>query len=373
MKFLLIMPKLAISSLVEYHFPLGIPYVSAAIKQAGIDVTTVNPNHNTRSIAEIVGELAPDFDAILTGGLSGQFYSIKNVIDAARQAKPSIITMVGGGVITAAPEIAMQAFGNVDIGMIGEEEKTAVELCKALEAGRTPENIPGLIWKNHKNQLIKNAVARGVIKDEIQFLLDGCPAINLSAMSEDETAVLQEEILECGSGFPPENQQLLNFNRQTGQGRVRGKCIKCGNEIVSGNLLFFCREYSLIYCPHCGVKYVPALPKELEQNFCKYIKGLTMAEKQIALWGVQAGIWKLFNENPEFKHPAITFIDTTEMRRNMKVTKAKKPILRPDIFLSRKFDSVIFCYPHLYSTYSQSAAQKYPLIDNFADILKCLA
>jgi biotin synthase-like enzyme len=61
----------------------------------------------------------------LTGGLSFQFISLQQLVDRVRFKFPKIKIIVGGGVITGCPQIAMQAFENkVDVGMIGEGEVT---------------------------------------------------------------------------------------------------------------------------------------------------------------------------------------------------------------------------------------------------------
>ena len=42
--------------------------------------------------------------------------------------------------------------------------------------------------------LYKRACASGVIPDPVQFLKDGCPIVNVSAMSDDEFDTLVHEI-----------------------------------------------------------------------------------------------------------------------------------------------------------------------------------
>jgi radical SAM superfamily enzyme YgiQ (UPF0313 family)/rRNA maturation protein Nop10 len=147
LRFLLIMPRLVQTVGDGYVFPLGIAYVSASLKKAGFDVRTLNLNHRDGSIEEILREAIQTqrIDVVATGGLSPQYHMVKHVLDAARRADPRIITVVGGGLISADPETAMTALDQADFGVIGEGEITMCALAAALEAGDDPATVAGLI------------------------------------------------------------------------------------------------------------------------------------------------------------------------------------------------------------------------------------
>lgn len=599
MKFLLMMPKLANSSKVKYNFPIGISYVSSALKKADIPVDTLNPNHAEDTVKDILKTLAPTYDVILTGGLSGQIHAIKDIIDAAKVANPQIITIVGGGVISSNPSVAMDTLTNADIGVIGEGEITNVELCKCLDQGHQLSDVAGIVYRSngalkqnarrevienldsipfpdldgfdiqtylrlssqtmfgsqgdrtffiltarscpfnctfcyhtlgnkyrvrslenvfieiellrdkygitqfvlsdelfasdkrrvmlfsqfmkdrhlswyatfridhvdnelieiikkstckqmffgiesvndgilksmHKNltrstiecnlkkvydanipfggnllfgdpqdtfqtckeniewyhkhpkynlslininaypgtRIYKDAVDNGLISDEKKFLLDNCPVINLSRMSDAECASIQKMILECNHGVSLTQQKLLSFNPETKQTVVYGRCIKCGTYVKSENILLFTKDYSYIYCPNCGVKHIARLPHELEYNLIYNIKSMLENRQKIVLWGVHPGTWSIFNSNEIFKHPDIIFVDSNHLRQNLKITDNNKSIFDPRIFQEEDFNSIVFCYPHLYSSYADSIKSQYPSISNFVDILSLLS
>lgn len=599
MKFLLIMPKLANNIHVKYNFPLGLAYISAAMKAAALAVDTVNPNHNGESIESVVARLAGNYDAILSGGLSGQFHSVKVIFDTAKRVNPHIVTIAGGGLITANPVVSMQALETADIAVVGEGEETTVELCRALEKGAPLDTVAGIVFKGsdgrisqterrpeianldsipfpdldgfdietylhlssqtmfgtqgertfflltarscpyncsfcfhtvgnkyrlrtlenifseiellntkygvqqfvlsdelfaaskervrkfseymksrklswyatfrldqvddeliaiiknstckqmffgiesvndsilksmRKNltrktietsikkvfdadipfggnllfgdpkdtvetcrenlewykrhpeynlsliniscypgtQIYQDALRRGIIRDEVQFLRDGCPVINISSMSERECATIQQEILEVGNGFPLKDQKLHSFNAETRQARVEGECRKCGKHIVSENILLLTKDYSYIYCPQCGAKHNACLPDEMAEKLEDKIALLLTQNRKIALWGVQPATWEIFNRSSVYTHPGITFVDSNGARRALKLTAAQKPIFPPKIFKEKHFDSVLFFYPHLYATYQQSIQSDYPLIENFTDALELM-
>ena len=150
MNYLLVMPRLIQEMGDGYSFPLGITYISSSMKHAGYKVYTVNLNHQTGDITTIIRDYINNFniDVVATGGLSFQYNTIKLVLDAARVCKSEIITIVGGGIITGDPEIAMTALVNADFGVIGEGEQTMNELCSALEHEADIAEIDGLIYHN---------------------------------------------------------------------------------------------------------------------------------------------------------------------------------------------------------------------------------
>lgn len=149
--FLLVMPRLVNRIGEGYNFPLGIPYVSAAMKKAGLNVYTVNLNHILGDVDEIIENEVKkhDIDAVFVGGTSGQYYPVKVVVDAARKIEEKeIFILVGGGMISADPIPAMKALEFADVGVIGEGEITDVEVAFAFQEGKSFENIEGIIYKN---------------------------------------------------------------------------------------------------------------------------------------------------------------------------------------------------------------------------------
>lgn len=147
LNFLLIMPRIVNQVGDGYSFPLGLPYISASMKKAGFHVFTCNLNHCAGKVEDIIAEQIRQhhIDVVLTGGLSFQYYPIKQLLDAVKRVDSKIPVFVGGGLITGDPETAMAALEGCTAGIIGEGEVTDVELCRALEEGHPLEEVDGLI------------------------------------------------------------------------------------------------------------------------------------------------------------------------------------------------------------------------------------
>jgi radical SAM superfamily enzyme YgiQ (UPF0313 family)/DNA-directed RNA polymerase subunit RPC12/RpoP len=154
LNFLLIMPRIVSTVGEGYNFPFGIAYISAVMKNSGLNVFNLNLNHIKGNIEEIIsGEIASNkIDVVMTGGLSFQYNSLKCIVDCIHYGYPQTRIIIGGGIITGDPETAMIALEYADFGVIGEGELTAIELCKALQCnvhGEALSEIAGIIYVNN--------------------------------------------------------------------------------------------------------------------------------------------------------------------------------------------------------------------------------
>ena len=152
MNILIAMPRIVNNAGEAYQFPLGLPYVSAALKKAKFRIFTINLNHYNDTVRNLlISQIEEhDIDIVMTGGLSFQFWSIYQIVEIVKKYNEDIITIVGGGLITSDPEAAMEALKYVDIGVIGEGEITVPELCERLVNGKLYTDVAGLILKDKK-------------------------------------------------------------------------------------------------------------------------------------------------------------------------------------------------------------------------------
>lgn len=148
---LLVVPRYFSTETCGYIMPLGILYVSAALKASGIaNVYTINLNHQEEPDEEVLKRMIEELDIQIVGssGISGQFIEVYPLMRLIKQIAPQVITIVGGGMITADAVPAMEAFdGYADFGVIGEGERTVVELVDAIYHEQDKRSINGLIYK----------------------------------------------------------------------------------------------------------------------------------------------------------------------------------------------------------------------------------
>lgn len=135
----------------RYVMLMGILYVSSHLKQSGAaNVHTLNMNHHAGSEDELLRSRIESLriDAVGLGGLSGEFADIDRMVRLIKRIDEKIITIVGGGLVTADPQTAMRAMPQADYGVIGEGEITLAELLGALAEGRPVSQIAGIVFRH---------------------------------------------------------------------------------------------------------------------------------------------------------------------------------------------------------------------------------
>lgn len=148
---LLVIPRYFSTPICGYIMPMGILYVSSALKASGVcNVYTLNLNHCVEDDRTVLSRVLEDWniDIVGSGGISGQFIEIYPLFKTVKEIDPSIVTIAGGGMVTADPAVAMEGFGKyADVGVIGEGEVTVPELVDAIGNGKPYSQIKGLIYK----------------------------------------------------------------------------------------------------------------------------------------------------------------------------------------------------------------------------------
>lgn len=142
MNYLFIVPKDNMYGMMI--IPPGIVYVASALKESGRNVFGVHLNFEEDADAAIGKAMDENkIDVVCTGGLSDQYLEIKKIIRTVREIKTDVFTIVGGGLITSEPEVALAGVA-ADIGIIGQGEFSICEVAAALEAKKSLYDIDGL-------------------------------------------------------------------------------------------------------------------------------------------------------------------------------------------------------------------------------------
>ena len=154
----------------HYVMPMGILYVSAYVKRSEVaNVYTLNLNHISGEEFDVLQSYITknNIDFVGLGGLSGEYSDIARIVSFVRKIDCNVIIQVGGGIMTADPEIAMQAMPDVDYGIIGEGEQTSVELIDAIAKRGDVSFVDGIIYRED-NELKKTS--RRVELDDLDSL-----------------------------------------------------------------------------------------------------------------------------------------------------------------------------------------------------------
>ena len=165
MNVLLVMPKVPYA-INDWNIPpVGILYVSSYMKKIGISVHCLNLCISDEEPCVAVERAIREngIDIVATGDLVVNYEAVREIVDCAKNVSSSIITLIGGGLVTHSPEEAMQLIPNADYGVIGEGEITDSELVLALENGTDPAKVDGIIYRDD-GKLVRSA-PRAPIED----------------------------------------------------------------------------------------------------------------------------------------------------------------------------------------------------------------
>ncbi|MFH2100104.1 MAG: radical SAM protein, partial [Pseudomonadota bacterium] len=144
--------------------PLGLGFVAGALRRARDDDVLILDAHarhlsdarlaaRIRDFApQVVGITATDFENVRVGEMAA----------IAKAQAPSARVVLGGPLVTA-HRTRILSDPNVDFGVVGEGEVTAVELLDALDGGGDLSRVPGLVFREN---------GEGVFTGERPFIQD---------------------------------------------------------------------------------------------------------------------------------------------------------------------------------------------------------
>ena len=147
MNFGMVVPKY-VNKGEPYQFYTGLAIVSACMKQHNYNVFCLNPNHYDGTITQQLMNFITNnkIDVICTGGMSGNYNEIRDVLKISKKFKSDIITIVGGTIITSNPNITLSNMKYIDYGVIGEAEETIIELANTIINKQDVSSIKGIAY-----------------------------------------------------------------------------------------------------------------------------------------------------------------------------------------------------------------------------------
>jgi len=150
----------------------GFPYVAAAVKKAGHEVFGCNINYDWclpnsydylhNKISDSIRRIKPE--VICVGGLSADFFFVRDVINIIREASDEIIIICGGGILTYDYEYIYSEL-KPDYGIIGEAEESIVLLLQNIKSRSFLSFIPGLIYSSGDGAVHVNDVVYATVSD----------------------------------------------------------------------------------------------------------------------------------------------------------------------------------------------------------------
>lgn len=137
------------------NYPLGLGIIAAVLTKAGIRFKTVDTyvRETTAGFIKTIASEKPDL--VLMSGFLGNYmyaflYSLSHKI---KEASPQTRIIIGGPIASTIPELLVGQC-HLDYAVVGEGEKTILELLSALKDGRDIKAVKGVAFKDDKGNLV---------------------------------------------------------------------------------------------------------------------------------------------------------------------------------------------------------------------------
>lgn len=145
----------------QYWVPLGLAYIAAILEKKGHGVQILDRDYILRKnkfdftkTDEVTVNLIKEFDAQIVGfsATTPNISDVNRFSKKIKEAKPEIITVVGGPHPTGEPVDTLKICGSIDILVRGEGEMTMLDIANGIDI----KNIAGLTYKREDGIIISN-------------------------------------------------------------------------------------------------------------------------------------------------------------------------------------------------------------------------
>lgn len=166
MNIVLLNPRLSTWS-PNVYVPLGLAYVAAALEQANHDVQILDFNVRKVKRAEFEEKIG-NAEIVGITGIITDYHEIVKLAHAVRTINNGAKMVLGGALATSLPERMLQAT-QADAVVIGEGERTIVELVSAIEQNEKLGDIRGIAYRENGNVIVTEPVIPIADIDAIPF------------------------------------------------------------------------------------------------------------------------------------------------------------------------------------------------------------
>lgn len=132
------------------HVPVGLACIATALDKADFkpDIFDIDLyEYNVENIRDFL-ENNNDYDIVGLGNIISGYKFTKIVANIVKDVMPNTLLIVGNTVATSAPEILLKCIPSVDIAVLGEGDRTVVDIVKVIELKKDWRSVPGIAYRN---------------------------------------------------------------------------------------------------------------------------------------------------------------------------------------------------------------------------------
>lgn len=129
--------------------PLGLYYLAGVLKGEGISSSIVDFNVQSFTLTDFYKYLKMYMPKIVgVTSYTFNFSAAVKILDVVRRCLPRVITVLGGVHASALPEEVLRRTQALDYVVIGEGERTFLELCRKVLSGEEPRDLRGIAFRD---------------------------------------------------------------------------------------------------------------------------------------------------------------------------------------------------------------------------------
>lgn len=251
-------------------------------------------------------------------------------------------------------------------GDIAETWETANNTLKWWREHAEYKTTLNLITVYPGSYLYQYACAKGIIKDRVQFLKDGCPQINVSQLTDKEYSIVVREIMEAPMTLAKTLSQVEAkvIDYQTARITLTGTCSVCQERNAWGSVKLFSSSY--LACDKCGQRYNVVLPDEILKTIDQNIAGLLHRYGKLAVWGLNYHTVNLFKRSTVLGDASVYPIEISEIKRKMDLYG--KRINSPEIISEENIEVIIVPIPAYINEITSRITANYKNVKIIIDI-----
>lgn len=243
-------------------FPIGLGYITTAIKNAGFVFDLIDIDAHRYSEQEVEHLIQKKkYDAVCMGCMVTGYKKVKTLSSVIKEHHPNAVIIVGNSVATSIVDTLLTRT-KVDIAVMGEGDETIVDLLTAINDSRPIEEVQGICFM--KDGKVFRTQNRSLIKD-----VSSLPFIDFSIFDIDIYIENSQFSVPDPLPFPREKLRALPVN--TARGCV-SNCDFCYH-VFKGNPYRY-------RSPESIVTEIKAMIDKYELNYIQFWDELTFFSKK---------------------------------------------------------------------------------------------
>ena len=126
-------------------------------KNSDCQIRCVDAKFEQKNAEKLIAEIRNFNPAVV--GISAYTYEMEEtnlLVKKIKEFFPELLLILGGSHVSALPQETLKDIPEIDIGIIGEGEKTMLEICKSFSEKKDISKIPGIVFRNAQGNIVMN-------------------------------------------------------------------------------------------------------------------------------------------------------------------------------------------------------------------------